>query len=234
MSFSIHHDEDTPRLCLTGEIGFRYSAAEVICGLGDAGKIHLVIDSPGGDGLAALALYDHFKTRNVTCEIIGQCASAATVVMMAANHIACQPATRIMLHEPSPFIRGTRHELRAEADRLDAMVNRLVQVYSDRTKQSIKTVRRWVTKKDKWFDASQAVAVGLVDEILEPQPARLPRRTLATAGEVKPAMPESERMMRFFLAAFGKIEVSDRDRFLRDLEAWTFANVAEKTICGCD
>ena len=91
-------------------------------------------------------------------------------------------------------------------------------------------VSEWLSK-DTWFDAEQAVAVGLADEIAEPPPlpplARL-RRSAALAPKAESKEPtEQERFFQTCLAAFGKLSVCDKAAFGKRLAEWFQTSVRE-------
>ena len=196
-------------------------------------QVELSIDCLGGDWDAGLKLFNVLKRFNVTANV-SRCYSSAVLPLMAAQVRRINHDGRIMIHAPASCVYGDSERLKAAAVDLENSRIDGAKIIEQRTRQSLATVESWLGK-DTWLDASEALQLGLVDEVMDtpaPRPARA--RKVETDLPAPMAKTEDEIIFAQWLTAFGKIEVSDRERFLRDLQAWTFANVAEKTICGCD
>src|SRR5690554_3884020 len=69
--------------------------------------IHMTIDSPGGSVAGADKFFDFLKSLNVpiTARVDGFCASAATVLLLAADKREAKPFTNFMIHGPGGFTR---------------------------------------------------------------------------------------------------------------------------------
>jgi ATP-dependent protease ClpP protease subunit len=84
---------------------------------------------------------------------------------MAGKHPSAGKDASLMNHGGVSFVAGNSEQLRAAAEANDLLdqIERVVLVA--RTKQPEEVVRGWQSK-DTSFTAEQALAVGLIDEIL--------------------------------------------------------------------
>ena len=77
-------------------------------GLGDKKTINVTIQSGGGDVFAANAIYTALVTNKatITGTVIGICASAATIVLMACDSRKIAKNGILMVHNPSIGLHG--------------------------------------------------------------------------------------------------------------------------------
>lgn len=132
--------------------------------------ISLYVNSPGGSMDAMFSIYDamqHVRPAiHTTC--IGLAASAAAVVLAggADGERTILPHARVMIHQPHVGgLQGQAADIEIHAReiiRQRAMVN---EILADHTGQDLATIAE-DTDRDRWLDAEQAVAYGLVDRIL--------------------------------------------------------------------
>ncbi len=138
--------------------------------------VNVLISSPGGlldDGLDIMRQFkDH---GDVTAYISGFTASAATVAAMGAKKIVMGKYSFFLVHKCSNFIdawgsynadqiQKLIDDLTAnkkENDKIDVV---LAQLYADRCGKPISDILS-VLKQGKWMNASEALELGLVDEI---------------------------------------------------------------------
>ncbi|MEU4894232.1 ATP-dependent Clp protease proteolytic subunit [Streptomyces sp. NPDC044780] len=132
--------------------------------------ISLYINSPGGSFGAMTAVYD--TMRFVTCDIetvcLGQAASAAAVLLAAGapGKRLALPGARILLHQVGfdEPVEGTTSDLRIQADELHRAQAMLEEMLVRHTGRSAERIRADIDR-DKIFDATDAVAYGLVDKV---------------------------------------------------------------------
>lgn len=138
--------------------------------------VNVLISSPGGfldDGLDIMQQFrDH---GDVTAYISGFTASAATVAAMGAKKIVMGKYSFFLVHKCSNFIdawgsynadqiQKLIDELTAnkkENDKIDVV---LAQLYADRCGKPISDILN-VLKQGKWLNATEALELGLIDEI---------------------------------------------------------------------
>ena len=135
------------------------------------GAVDLHINSEGGDFLDGFAIHNAIKAHSgkVTAHIDGLAASIASVIACAASKVCIAKSGFMMIHNVTTKAEGDPGELRQGADVLDKFCKNLAQAYADKSAKSgkNKTVEefRAAMEKETWFDAEEAMAWGLVDEI---------------------------------------------------------------------
>lgn len=123
--------------------------------------ITLRITSPGGDVFAALSIYNLLKEKQVTTEILGLCASAATLIACAGKTIRMASNGLYMIHSPSVllFNQYDKQALEKLNTSLEKVQESILQVYQSRVKDFA------MPSEELWLNAQEAKALGLVDEI---------------------------------------------------------------------
>lgn len=138
--------------------------------------VNVLISSPGGLLDDGLDIMQQFKDHgDVTAYIAGFTASAATVAAMGAKKIVMGKYSFFLVHKCSNFIdawgsynadqmQKLIEELEAnkkENDKIDVV---LAQLYADRCGKPISEILN-VLKEGKWLNATEALELGLIDEI---------------------------------------------------------------------
>ncbi len=132
--------------------------------------IHLYINCPGGLVDQTLAIYD--TMRFISCDIrtysIGQAASGGAVILTAGakGKRYALPNSKIMLHQPWGGITGQAEDIRIQAEEILRDKRKLNEILAHHTGQSIEKIEE-ETERDRFLDPTEAVAWGLVDEILD-------------------------------------------------------------------
>ena len=131
--------------------------------------IHLYVNSPGGDITALFAIYDTMKfvKPDVSTFCFGQAASAAAVLLAAGAHGKrfALPHARILLHQPWGGAAGQASDIELQAKEIIRMRDLLNSMISDDTGQSVDKIAR-DTDRDFVITADEAVAYGLIDEVI--------------------------------------------------------------------
>jgi ATP-dependent protease ClpP protease subunit len=139
------------------------------------GAITIRMNSGGGDLASAFALHDGLLAagpERVEVLIAGCCGSAATLILAAANRRRIVRGSRLWVHCPSDYVWGTASDLRAAADYMDALSPRMAAAYTRCCQPAL--VDKWLSGPDFFFDAQEAVGVGLCTEVVEPVPLAIP------------------------------------------------------------
>lgn len=152
--------------------------------LGEVETITLRVNSPGGvvtDGVAMYNLLDQHPAR-IVAVIDGIAASAASLIVMAADEIVIPENAFMLIHEPRGLAWGTATDARAMAEDLDRMTEVFAATYAKRTggRMNAEAVRALMAE-DRLMTGAEAVERGLADRMAEPvrmaasfDPARLP------------------------------------------------------------
>lgn len=131
-------------------------------------EINLYLNSPGGSVSAMFSIYDtcQFIAAPVTTTCVGQAASAAVLLAAAApGRRSILPHGRVLLHQPSTQGQGTLPDLVLQAQEIARVRSQMEEVLSRHTGQTLTQVRA-DTDRDTVFPAAEAVAYGLVDEVV--------------------------------------------------------------------
>jgi ATP-dependent protease ClpP protease subunit len=104
---------------------------------------------------------------NITVDIVGICASMATIIMLPATTRNISEDAFLMLHNPSSVVEGDAQTLKESAKVLESMSSIMSKRYAEISGKSIDAVNQlWLNGKDNYLDANEALASGLVDAIL--------------------------------------------------------------------
>ena len=129
-------------------------------------NLRVNINSPGGDIMDGLAIYNLLKAcpANVEVHIMGMAASMASVIACAGDKVCMPENTFLFVHEPWNLVAGDAEELRSEADMLDKFGAAIVSAYAAKSGQSPETCAGWM-EAETLFSAAEAKAAGLCDEV---------------------------------------------------------------------
>lgn len=136
------------------------------------------INSPGGSVTDALAIYNVLRAHkgSVTAVIDGLCASAATIIMLAADEVVMAEHSLLMVHNPWTVSAGDAGEMRKAADTLDKAALEMVALYSERTGQSAEAVTA-IMQAETWYNAAEAVEAGFAHRVSTDAATEKPRMT---------------------------------------------------------
>ena len=131
--------------------------------------IHFYLNSPGGDVVASLAIYDTMQVLScpVATYCVGQAASGAAVLLAggSAGKRFSLPHARVMLHQPYGGVNGQISDIEIQAQEINRNREMLNKILAHHTDQSITKIRK-DTDRDFFLNAEEAKKYGLVDEIL--------------------------------------------------------------------
>ncbi len=129
--------------------------------------ITMEISSPGGDVIAANEIYYAVATYggNVTADITGWAASAASYIALAANKVRMLPTAMYMIHNVSGAAHGDYHAMDKESKVLKNFNKAVSNAYRLKTGLSESELLS-LMDKESWLSASEAKEKGFVDEII--------------------------------------------------------------------
>lgn len=128
-------------------------------------SVRVTVNSFGGyaaEGAAMMALIGQHGA--VRAEVLGIAASAASLLLMEAAHIAMHSAALLMIHNPAALAFGTADQLRDEADTLDKIADTYAAAYSRCTGHPLSRIRAWM-EAETWMNPEEALALNFCDEI---------------------------------------------------------------------
>lgn len=124
------------------------------------------INSPGGSVTDALAIYSILRKHpgRVTAIVDGLCASAATLVALAADEIVMAEHSLLMVHNPWTVASGDASQMRRTADTLDVASREMAALYTERTGQSAEKITA-IMGAETWFNSYEAVEAGFAHRV---------------------------------------------------------------------
>jgi ATP-dependent Clp protease, protease subunit len=130
--------------------------------------IQVYINSPGGEVVAGLAMYDVMQ--HVRPDISTVCLNASSMasVLLAAGTRGKRfilPNGEVMIHQGSGGFQGNTPDLEIHMRHQLGLMARLMQLLADHTGQPVEKVKR-DAERDYFMSADEAVAYGIVDAIV--------------------------------------------------------------------
>jgi ATP-dependent Clp protease protease subunit len=146
--------------------------------------INLYINSPGGDITALFAIYDtmQYVKCDVSTTVMGQAASAAAVLLLAGakGKRFALPHSRVLLHQPHGGAQGQAVDIEIQAKEITRYRKLLEELIAEHTGQPLERVAK-DTDRDYILTADEAVAYGVVDEVITTRKMK-PELAAAAAG----------------------------------------------------
>jgi ATP-dependent Clp protease protease subunit len=147
--------------------------------------INLYINSPGGDITALFAIYDtmQYVKCDVSTTVMGQAASAAAVLLASGTKGKryALPHSRVLLHQPHGGAQGQTSDIEIQAREMLRYRTLLEQIVAEHTGQPVEKVKT-DTDRDYILTAEEAVAYGVVDEVISSRKLR-PELAAAAGGK---------------------------------------------------
>lgn len=146
----------------------------------------LIINSGGGDMIEGLAIYDAAKESGIDfkTQVVGMAASMASILMfMGTEKPTISKHARVMLHRPKSYAYGESDALVDRATQMNNLEATIKGILKSQTGKTEAEVAVWfVPGKETWFSAEEALAAGLVSEIV-------------ADASAAPALPEPDSNM---------------------------------------
>ena len=131
--------------------------------------IFMYVNSPGGDVMAGLAVYDTMQyIKPDVCTIcLGQAASMGAVLLAAGvqGKRHALPHSTILIHQPMGGFRGQATDIEIHAKEILRKKEALNQLLSQHTGQPLEQLAR-DTERDYYMSAEEARAYGLIDQVI--------------------------------------------------------------------
>ena len=172
----IASDADKMRYWLTGEDSISFSDIQYFMDWipADDNRIDVEIHSCGGDCTEGYAIYDALRAsgKEISCKVVGTCASMATVILLAApaeRRTAYEHAS-LCIHNPyadGALLKGkvTPERLESIASDLRAEKEKMLSLYVERTGQAREVLEAQM-ESDSWFTPEKAIELGFISSIV--------------------------------------------------------------------
>jgi ATP-dependent Clp protease protease subunit len=135
--------------------------------------INIYVNSPGGSVSAGMAIYDTMQY--VRCDVsticMGQAASMGALLLAAGKKGKrySLPHARVMIHQPMGGSYGQASDIEIQTNEILRLKQILNGILAEHTGQQIDKIAK-DTDRDFFMDAHEAVAYGLVDEVVTRKP----------------------------------------------------------------
>jgi len=134
--------------------------------------ICLYINSPGGSVTAGMAIYDtmQYIRPQVRTVCTGMAASMGAFLLMAGQKgkRCALPNSEVMIHQPLGGARGQATDVAIHAEWLVRTKEKMTRMTAEMTGQDIEKIRHDL-ERDHFMTAEEALAYGVIDEIIEPR-----------------------------------------------------------------
>lgn len=137
--------------------------------------IEVIINSPGGDVMAGMALFDEITSLSihgggshfVTTKIRGLAASMGAILSQAGDARVMGPEGYLMIHEASTLTWGKVGQIKDEIGLLDRMSDRVTKIFTERSAGKTKPAafKKLWDRKDAWLTSEEALKHGFIDTI---------------------------------------------------------------------
>jgi ATP-dependent Clp protease protease subunit len=138
---------------------------------GPGKEITFYINTPGGSITAGMAVYDTMKliSSPVTVVVTGMAASMGSILLSGAakGRRLIYPHARVLIHQPliSGQMVGPATDINIQAKEMEKLRAELNQILAEASGQTLERINQ-DTDRDFYLNAKEAIAYGLVDEIV--------------------------------------------------------------------
>ena len=131
--------------------------------------IYMYIDSPGGEVLTGLGVYDTMQyIKPDVCTInLGMCASMGSFLLMGGTpgKRFSLPNVEVMIHQPSGGTQGKASDMILAAEHIKHLRQKMYNLYGRHTKMNQEQMEQ-LFDRDTWLTAERALELGLIDKII--------------------------------------------------------------------
>lgn len=177
------------------------------------------INSPGGDVFDGVAIMNALRSHpaHVTTRVDSLAASIASVIAQGGDRRVMVQHSQMMIHEASGFMYGNADEMRAFGELLDKVSDNIAGVYAARagTDDDAEAFRAFM-RDETWLSDTEAVALGLADEVEVPATADppAPANATGTAAATTVAPDDSGRIRAKWLEVIPKASTAAHEELL--------------------
>lgn len=203
---------------IEGEDGYRFAMvgttsqqiSTFLAKLGP-GAVTVNINSPGGDMFEGLAIYNLLREHRgeVTVNVIGLAASAASIIAMAADKLRMGGSSFLMIHNAHIIASGNRHDFIAMADQLLPFDEAMAAIYASRSGIPENDVMA-LMDDETWINGKDAVEKGFADELLADGAAKETPKASVRKPTTPRASAEADQISANALAALQAASASLR------------------------
>ena len=138
----------------------------------DDNRIDVELHSCGGSCIEGYAIYDALRAsgKEISCTVVGTCASIATVILLAApkERRAMYPNARLLIHNPHFASFEGMATIESLGNALNSLQNekeRMMAIYTERTGMTREILEAQMATDD-WFGSDKAIELGFVSYVV--------------------------------------------------------------------
>ena len=156
------------------------------------GEVHVRLNSPGGDVFGGVAMANALRetAARVIVHVDGYAASAASLLVAAADEAVIAPGGMVMIHNAWTIALGNADDFMATAELLEKIDGEIAEAYFAKAGGD-KEKWRALMAAETWFTGAEAVEAGLVDRVAE-RAQKAPQNFDLSAFAHAPALPVQE------------------------------------------
>lgn len=141
--------------------------AAALRSIGAGRDVIVNINSPGGDYFEGLAIYNLLKQHeaNVTVNVVGLAASAASVIAMAGDTVNVGQNAFLMIHNAWGRVVGNRHDLSSLVSDMEQFDEQMAKLYAQKSGKELDKVHDWMDA-ETFLSGEACVEAGLADGFL--------------------------------------------------------------------
>ena len=195
---------DSEKLCywLSGDDCVSYSDVQsFLDSYKDDSRIDVELHSCGGSCIEGYAIYDALRAsgKEISCTVVGTCASMATVILLAAplERRAMYPNARLLIHNPhfaSFEGMATIESLSSALSSLQSEKERMLAIYTERTGMTREALEEQMSKDD-WFGSDKAIELGFVSYVIPAASASINNKNKERMNGKKVSVAEAFKML---------------------------------------
>jgi ATP-dependent Clp protease protease subunit len=175
---------DQRRVMLTGmidgKVAERVCAQLLVLEADDPERpLTLYLHSPGGEVDAGFAIYDTMQA--LRCDVatvcLGFAASMAQFLLVAGapGRRYAQAHSRILMHQPLGSVQGYAVDIAIQAEQFAQARHLMAELTAQHTGQTVERILA-DGDRDRWFTPEEALAYGMIDEVIGAPMGRAPAR----------------------------------------------------------
>lgn len=132
--------------------------------------INVIFNSLGGSAIHGMALFDEIMSirdldHKVVTHVRGVAASMGGVLLQAGTERVMGPEAYLLIHEVSAIAFGKIGEIEDTTEWLHKMDDRVLGIFSSRSKVSKAFINKNWKRKDWWVDSTDSLKYGFVDRL---------------------------------------------------------------------